>query len=111
MSDKKNVVRVKIAGEELTLRSDRSEEYTREVADFVNQRIEEIRSSGSILETHKAAILTALALADELFEARRDDEEIAERMRSLTSDLVRLLPPKKRASRITGPFASPSDTA
>ena len=51
------------------------------------------------MDVQKAAILAALAITDELFQARRGDREIATRMTALADDLARLLPPAKRGKR------------
>jgi hypothetical protein len=51
------------------------------------------------VESHKAAILAGLAITDELFQARRGDQDIAERLSTLADDLARLLPPAKRGNR------------
>lgn len=74
MTDGRTVTTVEIAGEEYTIRTEASEDYTLECARLVNQTLEEIRSRGSLVEVHKAAILAALALADQLLRARREGE-------------------------------------
>ncbi len=51
------------------------------------------------VESHKAAILAALAITDEMFQARRGDREIAGRLTTLAEDVARLLPPAKRGNR------------
>ena len=98
MSDKKTVVRVKIGTEEYSLRSDRTEEYTREVAAHVDRALRDVTSSGAVVEAPKAAILAALAITDELFQAQRSGGEMAERLTALTASLSRLLPLSKRGS-------------
>ncbi len=96
MNDRRHVVKVRIGGEDYTLRSDRSEEYTRSVAEYVDRTLREVQSGGGIVETHKAAMLTALSIADELFQARQARTEMGQRLSSLVGDLSRLLPPAKR---------------
>ena len=107
MSDKKTVVKVTIGGEEFALRSDHPEEYTRAVAEHVNGALKEVLA-GPMVETQKAAVLAALAITDELFQARRAQQEMAERLSALSAELSRLLPPAKRASRS---FASTGESA
>ena len=70
------VTRVEIAGDEYTIRTEASEAYTRECARYVDDTIKEIMSRGGLVEAHKAAILAALALADQLFQAREDAEKL-----------------------------------
>jgi cell division protein ZapA len=95
---KKTAVRVTICDEEYTVRSELDPEYTRQVAAYVDQAIKRVLHAGPMVETHKAAILAALALTDELFDARKAQQEMALRLRRLTADLARLLPPQKRQS-------------
>jgi cell division protein ZapA len=99
MSAGKNAVRVVIGGEEFTVRSELPPEYTREVAAYLDAALKRVRDSMPMVETHKAAILAALAITDELFQARRGDRELAGRMSALADDLARLLPPAKRGGR------------
>ncbi len=66
----KTVVTVRIGEDEYTIRTDASAEYTERCAAYVNETIGEIVQQGSLVEAHKAAILAALALTDQLFQAR-----------------------------------------
>jgi len=99
MSTPKNAVRVVIGGEELSVRSDLPPEYTREVAAYLDAALRRVKDSMPSVESHKASILAALAITDELFQARRGDREIAARLSTLSEDVARLLPPAKRGGR------------
>lgn len=99
MSTTKNAVRVFIGGEEFTVRSELPAEYTREVAAYLDAALKRVRDTLPMVESHKAAILAALAITDELFQARNGDREIADRLTSMADDLARLLPPAKRGAR------------
>jgi len=94
----KHAVKVTIVDEEYTIRSERDPDYTRQVAGYVDQAIRRVLHAGPMVESHKAAILAALALTDELFESRKQQQELAERLRMLTAEMARLLPPQKRQS-------------
>ena len=109
MTDKKTVVKVTIGDDEYTLKSDRSPEYTRAVAEHVDRALKDVLSTGGMVETHKAAILAALAVTDELFVERRAARELTDKITDLATDLCRVLPPAKRTSRATGSIASPGD--
>jgi len=109
MSPGRTLVKVRIGSEEYSLRSDRPEEYTRAVADHVNKALKDVLSAGTIVESQKAAILAALAIADELFQARAAQADLTGRIERLPAELTRLLPPAKRASRATGAFAPSGD--
>lgn len=93
---RKNVVKVSIVGEEYTLRSEASPEHTQAVAAYVDQAIRKIRSGSNLVETHKAAILAALQITDELFKAREDAASVEKATRRLAADVRRWLPPAKR---------------
>jgi cell division protein ZapA len=74
----KRTVRVHIVGEEYPIRTERSPEVTRAVADYVDRTIRGILEGGSVIETQKAAILAAMKITDELFHAREQGAELAE---------------------------------
>jgi cell division protein ZapA len=99
MSQAKNAVKVTIGGEEFTVRSELPPEYTREVATYLDAALKRVRDSMPMVETHKAAILAALAITDELFQARRGDRQVADRLIRMADEYTRLLPPSKRGSR------------
>ncbi|MFI5279186.1 MAG: cell division protein ZapA [Gemmatimonadales bacterium] len=95
---KKHAVKVTICDEEYTVRSELDPDYTRQVASHVDVAIRRVLHAGQMVESHKAAILAALAITDELFESRKQQAELAARLRALSSELARLLPPQKRQS-------------
>ncbi len=98
MTDKgsKQVVRVTIDGEEYSIRSDSTPEHTRAVAEYVDAAIRRVMSAGGAVETRKAAILAALQITDQLFQAQQASEELTGAMRTLGSEVRRWLPPAKR---------------
>jgi cell division protein ZapA len=99
MTTKKNLVRVSILNEEYAIRSDASAEHTRAVAAYLEDAIRRVLDTGSVVETNRATILAALQITGELFEARDgggDGSEILERIRGLSAEVRRLLPPGKR---------------
>lgn len=95
MSAKKNLVRVTILDEEYAIRSDESPEHTREVAAYLEDAIRKVLDTGSVVETSRATILAALQITGELFEARQG-QDITRRLKGLSSEVRRLLPPNKR---------------
>ena len=95
MSAKKNLVRVTIMDEEYAIRSDESPEHTREVAAYLEDAIRKVLDTGSVVESSRATILAALQITGELFEARQG-QDITRRLKGLSSEVRRLLPPNKR---------------
>lgn len=71
-------VRVEIAGNEYTLRTDADEAYTRRCAAMVDERMRRIGGQGQ-MGARKTAIMVALALSDELLqqEDRFRDQALA----------------------------------
>jgi cell division protein ZapA (FtsZ GTPase activity inhibitor) len=84
MSADKTSVTVRIAGEEHTIRASAEPSYTRKCAELVDERIHQIRLQAGLIEGHKAAILAALSIADECFQA----QEELQRVRQDVSDRV-----------------------
>ena len=91
MSVKRTSVRVTILNEDYNIRSDTSADRTREVAQYVDRAIRQVMSSGMVVESNKAAILAALQIAGELFEARENANQISRSIRSLSEETRSLL--------------------
>ena len=106
--NEKHAVRVTIGGEEFTVRSEHSPEYTAEVAAYVDQALQRVRDMVPMADSHKAAILAALSITDELFQARQGDQEAAARLSALADQVARMLPPAKRGRRSPGAVAPTS---
>ncbi len=95
----KTAVTVRIGGEDHTIRANVEPEYTRRCAQLVDERITQIRRQVGLIESRKAAILAALSITDELFQARAqlDDlkdstahraEELASRLEATLDQLA-----------------------
>jgi len=89
MSADKSSVTVRIAGEEHTIRANTEPEYTKKCAKVVDDRIHEIRSKSGLMEGQKAAILAALSIADEMFQAQEELELVRKEVASRATNLVR----------------------
>lgn len=76
MSKARAAVTVRIAGEEHCIRANAEPEYTRRCASLVDERIQEIRGKAGPIEGHKAAILAAMSIADEYFQALAEGEKV-----------------------------------
>ncbi|MFN0098904.1 MAG: cell division protein ZapA [Gemmatimonadaceae bacterium] len=95
-----NSTRVRIVGEDYTIRSDVPPEHTRAVAAHVDAAIRKVLESPAITDPGKAAILAAMSITDELFRQRDAQEALAEEMRTLSGELRRWLPPGKRGEAL-----------
>ena len=96
MTDKRHVARVNIVGEEYTIRSDAMPEHTRAVAAYLDREIRKVLGANSLIEPHKAAILAAMQITDELFRERTTSRLVEDEVRSLGNEVRRWLPPAKR---------------
>ena len=87
----RSAVRVTIFGEDYQIRTDLGEEYTLECARYVDDAIQAAHIGGHIAEPHKAAILAAMKITDELFRARAEvatlDQKVRERLMDVTARL------------------------
>src|SRR6476469_961285 len=98
MATKKNTTRVTILNEDYNLRTDTSPEHAREVAEYLDQSIRRVMSSGAVVESNRAVVLAALQITAALFDARMALDATNDSIQGI-SDYVRpLLPPAKRHS-------------
>ena len=94
---------VEIAGERHVLRSDASTEYTQSVAAHLDATI---RALGANLDPHRAAILAALTITDELFRTRAELKALGEEIVRRSSRVAYMLERAAEAAReitISGP--------
>lgn len=91
MSDGRPNTEVEIFGSVYHVRGNDDERYLQELAATVDRKMREIADQAGTVETAKIAILAALNLADELFQAKRTKDgervEIQERVVALTEEL------------------------
>ena len=99
MSTRKTSVKVEILGESYSVRSDATVEHTKAVAEYLDRSIRQILSSGSVIESNRAAILAAMQITSELFQAREASEAVTSAMSGLSDEVRRLLPPSRRDVR------------
>ena len=60
-------------------------------ADFVNQRMKEIRDRGNVIGTDRIAVVTALNVAHELLQLKALESAVNERVRELQDNLTAAL--------------------
>jgi cell division protein ZapA len=80
-------VKVSIYGTEYPVKGDADPSYIEEVAAYVDGKMREVARSLTVKSTTKVAVMAALNITDELFNARRDLEE---RERKLEAEIDRL---------------------
>ena len=70
-------VKVIILDQEYLIRSDEDKELVTKIADYVNEKITEIRAQSAGLSDKKLAILTALNIASEYFQLLDESEKLS----------------------------------
>jgi len=83
--------RVNIFGEELGIRSEASPEYTRKVAEYVDKAMKQVAKATNITDIHRIAILAAMSITDEFFQARDRVDRAGEIWESRVSEIVQAL--------------------
>ena len=96
MSEKRHVAKVNIVGEEYTVRSDATPEHTIAVAAYLDREIRKVLGANALIEPHKAAILAAMSITDDLLRERTTASLVEEEIRGLGNEVRRWLPPAKR---------------
>ena len=91
-------VKISLAGQKLSLRTDAKPRYIKELADYVNSKIDQARATGKIATTQSLALLAAMTIADELFQAREDKERFERQVRERTQRILRYLDAEEAAS-------------
>ncbi len=95
-TSRKHSVKVEILGESYAIRTEAPPEHTKAVAEHLDRAIRQILSGGSVIEANRAAILAALQITSELFQARDASASLTTAMQELGDDVRRMLPPTKR---------------
>ena len=108
MVDAKATVRIRIAGQDHVLRSAADPEYAKRCADFLDERVAEIRTRSRVPDTHRAVVLAALQVADLYFQTVAELEalkaDVADRTRALAEVLEAAVPePAPEPAQEPGP--------
>jgi cell division protein ZapA len=84
-------VKVVIYNQTYTLRSDHEPDYVQELADYVDQRMNEIARATMTVDSLRVAILAALQIADELHLSRKEVEETEREITERSAKYAELL--------------------
>ena len=74
-------VKVQIFGQSYSIRGDLDERYVQDLAAYVDAKMRAIAEATSTVDTQKAAVLAALAIADELHSVRNERGDREEMLR------------------------------
>ena len=93
--ERSKTTRVQIFGSEYHVRGDADPDYIRTLAAYVDTKMHEIATEQSLVSSTKVAVLTAIHIADELFQEQRDRsrsiDAVAQRALEISEPLSRQL--------------------
>ena len=81
-------IKVKIYDQEYIIKSEENEEQLNRIADYVNDKLREIEDNTEGLSEKKMAILVALNIASEYFQALKERKELSMNVRQRTESLI-----------------------
>ena len=84
----KRSVTVQVAGQRYTLKTDDDDRLVKAIASYVDGKFREVQRVTRSPDSQSLAILTALQVAEELFQERAETEALKERMRDKTRSLL-----------------------
>ena len=93
----KRSVTVQIAGVRYALKTEEDDRWVKSVAAFVDGKIREVQKHTRTVDTQAVAVLTALQIAEELFNERRQTVELRKRIREKSQSLLDVLARETRA--------------
>jgi cell division protein ZapA len=87
----KNATTVEIFGREYKIRGVADEQYIQKVAAYVDKKMKEVTQGSSLPSQDRLAILTALNIADELFQERKQSSDLYSSIEQKTHKLISIL--------------------
>ena len=87
----KRSVTVQIAGVRYALKTEEDDRWVKSVAAFVDGKIREVQKHTRTVDTQAVAVLTALQIAEELFNERRQSSELRKKIREKGQSLLDVL--------------------
>ena len=81
-------ITINILGKEYSIKSDVEERYANQIAECLNQNIEEVLKTTKTVATLNILILTAMNIANDYFQAKKLNEELIAVVEAKSGDLV-----------------------
>jgi len=89
MTDKAHQVHVEIFGQSYSVRAGADPGYVEKLARHVDAQMQEVGKASGAVDSLRVAVLAALNIADELFQARSHDAEAEKRAAARATEQVR----------------------
>ena len=81
-------VKVRILDHEYLVTSEEDQEQVQRIAEYVNEKLREVRDNTEGLSEKKTAILAALNIASEYFQVLKEQDDLLARLRQRTELLI-----------------------
>jgi len=85
---KERLVEIKVFGQTYTVKSEAEENHIQAVAQYVNEKMDEVLKKTRSVSTLNVAILTALNIADDLLQERRERMALIREVETKSKDLA-----------------------
>jgi cell division protein ZapA len=93
----KRSVTVQIAGVRYALKTEEDDRWVKQVAAFVDGKMRDVQKHTRTVDTQAVAVLTALQIAEELFNERRQTGDLRKKIRDKSQSLLDVLAREARA--------------
>lgn len=84
-------ISVEIRGQRLTIRSDKESAFVEGLATYIDTKVAELQSAAPSASFDKLLMLASLTVAEELFEARGQLDDMRHQLKERTASMVSLL--------------------
>jgi len=92
MSLNPKVLKVNILGQDYVVRSSAGQKYINKVAAYVNEKMEEIKSSGiDDSQQLRIAVLAAMNITDELFSYKKEKQKFVDKVEAKTRAITEFI--------------------
>ena len=88
-----NIVRVTIFGQEYVIKTSANPQYIKDVAAYVNDKMNEIKDSGLDVDSQqlKIAVLASMNITDELFDIRKESNDLINEIEKKTNNILEIV--------------------
>jgi cell division protein ZapA len=93
---KERLIEIKVFGQTYTVKSDAEEDHIQAVAQYVNEKMDEVLKKTRSVSTLNVAILTALNIADDLMKERGEKMALLREVETKSKDLAEKIEIKMR---------------
>ena len=96
MADKLKVVKVHVLGQEYFIRTKANQSYFKKIADYINDKTNELIDSGLDPETQqlKIAVLVCMNITDELFLYKNEKKDLLNKIELKSNTLLEFIDEK-----------------